>query len=138
MEIKREGNIVVAKFVDGEILDNMKRLARKENIDSGIIIFAIGMLENVEIGYFTGKEYKVERIEKPMELVSLQGNIGRGDDVICHFHVALAGENHELKGGHLLRGDVKVVNEIAIYCLKELKIRRRKNDSGIMEMMLEE
>ncbi|OYT61866.1 DNA-binding protein [Thermoplasmatales archaeon ex4484_30] len=138
MEIKREGNIIVAKFVNGEILDNMKRLAKKENIDSAIILSAIGMLENAEIGYFNGKEYKVERMEKPMELVSLQGNIGRGDDIICHFHVALAGENHELKGGHLLRGDVKVVNEIALYCLKELKIRRKKNDVGIMEMFLEE
>lgn len=138
MEIKREGNIIVAKFVNGEILDNMKRLAKKENIDSAIILSAIGMLENTEIGYFTGKEYKVERIEKPMELVSLQGNIGRGDDIICHFHVALAGENHELKGGHLLRGDVKVVNEIALYCLKELKIRRRKNPAGLMEMFLRE
>ena len=138
MEIKKEGNIIVAKFVNGEILDNMKRLAKKENIDSAIILSAIGMLENAEIGYFNGKEYKVKRMEKPMELVSLQGNIGRGDDIICHFHVALAGENHELKGGHLLRGDVKVVNEIALYCLKELKIRRKKNDVGIMEMFLEE
>lgn len=137
MEVRREGSIIIAKFVDGEIIENMKNLAERENIDSGVILSCIGMLKNIEIGYFTGNDYKIERIEKPMELISLQGNIGRGEDTICHFHVALAGENHEVKGGHLLRGEVKVVNEIAILKLREIKIKRKKNAIGLMEMFLE-
>jgi len=136
MEIRKEGNIIVAKFVDGEIIENVKRLVEKESIDSAIILSGIGMLKNVEIGYFSGKEYKIEKIEEPVELVSLQGNIGRGDEIICHFHIAVAGENHELKGGHLLKGEVKVVNEIAILKLREIKIKRKKNAIGLMEMFL--
>ena len=107
MEVRREGNIVVAKFVDGEIIENMKHLAEKENIDSAIVLSGIGMLKNVEIGYFTGKEYKIGKIKEPVELVSLQGNIGKGNDIICHFHVALARKNHEIKGGTSIEGRSK-------------------------------
>ena len=138
MDVSEEGNIIVAKFVKGEIVENLKNLAEKESIGSAIVLSGIRMLKNVEIGYFTGKEYKKERIGEPVELVSLQGNIGRGEeDIICHFHVAVAGEDHEVRGGHLLRGEVTVVNEIVMYKLHNLKIKREKNPIGLMEMVLE-
>jgi predicted DNA-binding protein with PD1-like motif len=138
MESSKEGSIIVAKFVDGEIIENLINLAEKEGIDAGIFISGIGMLKNVEIGYFMGEKYKKERIVAPMELVSLQGNIGRGaGKVLCHVHVALAGEDHKMRGGHLFRGDVIVVNEIVLYVLKDVKIIRKENQLGLMEMVLE-
>jgi len=98
----------------------------------------IGMLKNAVVGYFNGKEYIKEKVEGAAELVSMQGNIGRDGkgDVICHIHVALAISDHRLIGGHLLEGEVNVVNEIALRKLEDIKILREKNPDGLMEMRL--
>jgi len=135
--MEREGNIVVAKFVDGEIMQNLKELMEKIDAESAIIMNGIGMLENAVIGYFDGEKYLKEKIEEPAELVSLQGNIGKsGSEYIIHVHVGLACRDHVLKGGHLFEGKVKVVNEIVLYILNEIRIKRARK-GNLMEMKLE-
>lgn len=133
---KREGNFIVAKFVDGEIIENLKKLCEEEKIESAFIINGIGMLEEVLIGYFDGEKYIKERIKEPVELISLQGNICKiNNDFIIHAHSALGTKEHNLKGGHLFEGKVKIVNEIFMYVLEEIKIKRKKKGE-IMEMEL--
>ncbi len=135
--MQKEGNVVVAKFVKGEILQNLRELMKELNADSAIILNGIGMLEDAIIGYFDGEKYIEERIKEPAELVSLQGNIGRDDDsFIIHAHVSLACKDHMLRGGHLLGGNVKVVNEIVLHVLDKIKIKRIKR-GNLMEMVLE-
>ncbi len=133
-EFRKEGNIIIAKFTDGEIIQNLKNLAKDYNIKSAIIINGIGMLENAIIGYFDGEKYLKREIKEPAELVSLQGNIGKSEDYIIHAHVALAIKDHSIIGGHLLEGKVKVVNEIILYSLNtEIKRVRKGN---LLEMQL--
>ncbi|MBC7081036.1 MAG: DUF296 domain-containing protein [Thermoplasmatales archaeon] len=133
---KREGNFIIAKFVDGEVIENLKNLCRKEKIETAFIINGIGMLENVLIGYFDGEKYLKERISEPVELISLQGNICKGEnDYIIHAHSALGTKEHNLKGGHLFEGKVKIVNEILLYVFNEIRISRKKKGE-IMEMQL--
>ncbi len=127
----------MAKFVDGEIMQNLKELMKKIDAESAIILNGIGMLENAVIGYFDGEKYLKENIKEPAELVSLQGNIGKnGNEYIIHVHAGLACSDHVLKGGHLFEGKVKVVNEIVLYILNEIKIERVRKDN-LMEMKLE-
>ena len=134
---KREGNVVVAKFVEGEIIENLKKLMVEMKAKAAVIVNGVGMLEEAIIGYFNGEEYITEKIDEAAELVSLQGNIGMdGDDYTIHAHVALARSDHRLMGGHLLGGRVKVVNEIVLYILDEVKIRRVKRGK-LMEMELD-
>jgi predicted DNA-binding protein with PD1-like motif len=133
---KREGNFIIAKFVDGEIIENLKKLCKEEKIDSAFIINGIGMIEDALIGYFDGEKYIKERIHEPVELISLQGNICMVEnDYLIHAHVVLGKKDHNLKGGHLFEGKVKIVNEIIIYALEKIKIKRRKKGE-IMEMEL--
>lgn len=134
---KREGNILVAKFVEGEIMQNLKELMEDMGAESAIIVNGIGMLENAVIGYFDGEKYLKEKIEEPAELVSLQGNIGKsGNEYIIHVHAGLACKDHVLRGGHLFEGKVKIVNEIVIYILNDIKIKRVRK-GNLMEMKLE-
>ncbi|MCD6299388.1 MAG: DUF296 domain-containing protein [Thermoplasmata archaeon] len=139
MQSRDNGNAVVAKFTEGNAIENLEGLAEKQGIDSAVIVSGIGMLKNAVIGYFNGKEYITEKLDEPAELVSMQGNIGRDAEgnVICHIHVALAPSDHRLVGGHLLGGEVNVVNEIVLERLDGIKITRRKNADGLMEMYLE-
>ena len=132
----REGNVVIAKFEDGEIIQNLKELMGKLNAKAAIILNGVGQLEHAIIGYFDGNDYVKEEIEEAAELVSLQGNIGMdGNDYIIHAHVALGLKNHNIVGGHLIKGNVKVVNEIAIYLLESTEIKRVKK-GNLMEMLI--
>ncbi|MCD6513157.1 MAG: DNA-binding protein [Thermoplasmata archaeon] len=132
----RENNIVVAKFVEGDIIDNLTSFAEEEGIKSGIILNGVGMLENAVIGYFDGEKYIKAEIKEPAELVSLQGNIGNdGEKAVIHAHVALACMDHLLRGGHLLGGKVRVVNEISLLILDKAEIKRVKK-GNLMEMEL--
>lgn len=135
----KEGNLIAAKFVEGQAIKNIEKLAEKHGIQSAVIVSGIGMLKDAVIGYFNGKEYVREKLKEPAELVSMQGNIGRDAEgnVICHIHVALATSSHSLVGGHLLGGEVNVVNEIFIQRLENIKILRKKNADGLMEMRIE-
>ncbi|MEA2054423.1 MAG: DUF296 domain-containing protein [Candidatus Thermoplasmatota archaeon] len=138
MQIKEEGNVIVAKFVEGNAIKNLEKLAIEQDIQSAAILSGIGMLKNAVAGYFDGRKYIEKKIEGAAELVSMQGNIGKDgeDNIICHIHVALAPPDHRLIGGHLLDGEVHVVNEIILQKLKDIKIRRERNSDGLMEMRL--
>ncbi|MEM2934946.1 MAG: DUF296 domain-containing protein [Candidatus Thermoplasmatota archaeon] len=133
---RREGNSIIVKFIEGDIIDNLRKLSKEIKIESAFIVNGIGMLEEVLIGYFDGEKYVKERIKEPVELISLQGNICKFEnDYIIHAHAALGTKEHNLKGGHLFEGKVKIVNEIILYALEEIKIKRRKKGE-IMEMEL--
>ncbi|KAA0003267.1 MAG: DUF296 domain-containing protein [Thermoplasmata archaeon] len=132
----REGNFVVAKFEDGEIIENLKALMKKLNARAAIILNGIGQFEHAVIGYFDGNDYIKKEIEGAAELVSLQGNIGRSqEDYIIHAHVTLGLKNHEIVGGHLIKGNVKVVNEIVLYLLEKVEIKRERKGK-LMEMLI--
>jgi len=132
----REGNFVVAKFEDGEIIENLKALMKKLNARAAIILNGIGQFEHAVIGYFDGNDYIKKEIEGAAELVSLQGNIGRSqEDYIIHAHVTLGLKNHEIVGGHLIKGNVKGVNEIVLYLLEKVEIKRERKGK-LMEMLI--
>lgn len=130
---EREGNVVVVKHTDGDIIHNLTNVMREMGRDTALILNGIGMLERARIGYFTGERYVEQTLGEPAELVSLQGNIGKhGDTYVVHAHAALACSDHMLRGGHLMEGTVKVVNEIALYVLDELSIERVKKGNLMM------
>jgi len=95
----------------------------------------IGQLENTVIGYFDGNDYIKRTIEERTELLSLQGNIGKSDGkYIVHAHAILGKSNHEVVGGHLIKGNVKVVNEIFLYILEGIEIKRERRGK-LMEII---
>ncbi len=140
MQVKKQGNIYIAKFTEGDALENLEGLAQRFDIRSAVILSGIGMLDEASIGYYDGTEYATTTLEEPAELVSMNGNVGRKRDsntVACHLHVALAQRDHTLVGGHLMSGKVAVVNEIVLQRLKPGTIHRVENEQGLLEMQLE-
>lgn len=140
MQVKEQGDIIVAKFTEGKAIENLEGLARRYDVHSAVILSGIGMLDGASIGYYDGSGYQTQTLDEPAELVSMNGNIGRERDsnsVACHIHVALAGSDHRLVGGHLMDGMVMVVNEIVLRRLDPVVIHRAENDRGLLEMQLE-
>jgi len=93
---------------------------RKKVDESGIkagIFVLIGSLKKVTLGYYNEGRYKSIRLDGPLEIASCMGNISfdtQGETVI-HPHIAVANENGEAFGGHLMKDSpVGVTAELVI------------------------
>lgn len=127
------GDELMVKLKDGE--DLLKELANL-GIDSGLV-WGIGMLREVRLGYWNGSQYEEHRIEEPMELLSLQGNLSRKEGKpFPHCHVVLSKQGGSVVGGHLLAGTVNVGNEIYIKKLEGITLERRQEPSGLFALHL--
>ena len=112
-----------------DFFDILLKVSEKENITSAIILSGIGMLKDFEIGYFNieKKQYEIAFFEVPYELLSLTGNISLKDDKIFpHLHVALAGSDKNVIGGHLFKARVCNTVELFIKIIQFELIREKR------------
>lgn len=132
--------MVFAKLEDGEdFFGSLREVAAKHGIGSGVIISGIGMLKGSVIGYFPGHgAYEESSFPEPMELTSMQGNIATKDgDAVFHVHVSMAGPDKRVHGGHLIKGTVNIVNEIAILRTGGIRLSRQESaKTGLLELRI--
>ena len=137
MIAKKEGNTVLIKLDDGEdLMEKLTEALSLLRVRHGVILTGIGMLKDFEIGYYNGEEYEKEMHEEPHELVAMHGSVawvdGKHD---LHIHVGLAGKDHRLIGGHLLKAKVCVLNEISVLATERIEITRKKDEAtGLRQM----
>ena len=137
MIAKKEGSTVLVKLDDGEdLMEKLTGALSLLRVKHGVILTGIGMLKDFEIGYYNGRDYEKEFYAGAHELVAMHGSIawvdGKHD---LHIHVGLAGNNHQLIGGHLLKAKVCVLNEISILSTKEIEITRKHDGAtGLRQM----
>ena len=135
----RMTRIVMGKLkMDVDLLEGITELARKEGIQTGIILSAVGALKKAVFRNLKvlPPDLKIERhhrlyldLEQPMEIVSLTGWIATREDgeieVHAHFSAStVVREQVSTLGGHLISGvitSVKVV--VAIGVIEESNIR---------------
>lgn len=98
-----------------EIFDRLADFARRHGVRAGVVVEGIGMLAPTTAAYWNGREYVPHVLEVPHELVALHGSIAEVDGApSLHLHGALAGPDHHVVGGHLLKGRVSVLAEIYV------------------------
>lgn len=128
MQSAAEGNRIVAKFSDGEgVFESLEAVARAHAIDSGAVLWGIGMIQDFEIGFFGPEGYERRAFRERHELVALHGSIAMRADPKFHLHVAVAGRDHAIVGGHLFRAKACVVNEIEIERFASVRLSRKRN-----------
>lgn len=144
MQMGIDENILILKLDNNEdFFKSLNNAISTNNINSGIILTGIGMLKDIELGYFDPKGYKTKVFKKPHELISMSGSIAYEknniSNVIPHIHCSIGDENHRVWGGHLIKAKVNVINEITILKLPKLNLNRIKNYvTGLMELNLKE
>jgi predicted DNA-binding protein with PD1-like motif len=124
--------IVMGKLrMDIDLLEGIKDLAKKEKVQTGVILSAVGALKkatfrNLKVLPLDLKVEKHHRLylelEQPMEIVSLTGWIATREDgeaeVHAHFSASTVMEDKVVTlGGHLIPGtltSVKVVIVIGV------------------------
>ncbi|MCK5397635.1 MAG: DUF296 domain-containing protein [Thermoplasmata archaeon] len=138
MHGKEEDGFVALKLDCGEdIFQCLHKAIQDFHIKSGYILMGIGMLRDLEIGYFDGDKYLAKQIDEAHELISLQGSISTKNEIVIHLHCSLAGPDHKLIGGHLSKGTVNVINEIFIKKVHEIELGRNLNpETGLKELYI--
>lgn len=128
MESREEGSTVLVKLSDGEdVFGGLQEAARQHRIDSGAVLWGIGMLQDFEIGFFAPTGYEKKVFADRHELLSFHGSVALRGEPKFHVHVAAAGRDHGVIGGHLFRARTCVVNEIGLQRFDSVRLNRRLN-----------
>jgi uncharacterized protein len=116
MQAIHDGPRWMLRFDDGQdLFEAFTAFAEQEQVRAAAVLFGIGMFRRATFGYWDGSQYRPEELTVPHEVVALHGSIARADGVpSIHLHGAVAGPDHRLVGGHLLRATVGVLQEVAV------------------------
>jgi uncharacterized protein len=116
MHAVHDGTRWMARLDDGEdLLGSLIEFARREDLRAAAVLSGIGMVRRATIGYWDGSQYRPQELTVPHEVVGLHGSIARADGApSIHLHIAAAGPDYRLVGGHLLRATVGVLQEVYI------------------------
>ena len=115
MEYRKFGKQYVIRLEKGEeIVSSIKDLCEKIKLGS---LSGIGAVNKVTAGLFkTGeKKYVSRTYEEDMEIVSLGGNVSRmNGETYLHFHISVANEAGEVRGGHLTEAYISATGELVL------------------------
>ncbi len=116
MQAVQEGTRWILRLDDGQdLFETLSGFAEAKEIRAGAVLFGIGMFRRATLGYWDGRQYQPLELTQPQEVVALHGTIARADGApSIHLHGAVAGPDHRLLGGHLLRATVAMLEEVVI------------------------
>ncbi len=116
MQAIQDGPQWVLRLDDGQdLFEALSEFADREKMSAAAVLFGIGMFQKATFGYWDGKQYQPLELTVPHEVVALHGTIARVDGApSVHLHGAVAGPDHRLVGGHLIRATVGVLEEIVL------------------------
>jgi len=139
MESRREGNTIFLKLSDGEdLFPNLETACRDHHIESGSVLWGIGMLQDFEIGFFGSNGYNKTVFSNRHELLGLHGSIAMQAEPRIHLHATVGRPDHSAIGGHLFRAKAAVVNEIQITRFDTMRFNRRFNEkTGLRELVFD-
>jgi predicted DNA-binding protein with PD1-like motif len=100
-----------------EVATALADLAQSEGI-VGAHFTALGAVRDPEVAWFdlTRKQYKAMSMSEQMEVLTLTGDIGVGENgkPIVHTHLVLGREDGRAFGGHLVRATASPTLEVFV------------------------
>lgn len=97
-----------------DLKEGIMEYAKKNNINAGAIICAVGCLSSFHVRLAGAKDYLT--IEEDLEIVGITGTISFDD---IHIHISASDSKGATYGGHLKNGCL--VNTTAEICILEFK-----------------
>jgi predicted DNA-binding protein with PD1-like motif len=140
MQSKEKQNIIFIRlFPDEDVNEKIIEVCKTHNVKTAVVLSGIGQLAKAQLGFFKDKgDYAPQIFNKPLEILSLTGNICKQDDeYILHLHTVLGDEQKNAVGGHFIEGQVSITAEIVL--LKTNVVIQRKIDekTGLKTLFLE-
>ena len=140
MQSEEKDNLILARLFPGEdIHQELKERCNKHRLETAVVLSGIGQLKQFQLGYFKEKgNYVPQEFAKPHELLSLSGNISnQKGEYKFHLHAVLGNEDKGVVGGHLIKGEVEVTNEIILLKTAVSITRRLEETTGLEGMFLD-
>ena len=131
-------DVVVIGLGPGELLlESISEAVKHEGVKSGAVISGIGTLRTCRLHYIVHTDFPPEdrifRIEKPLELLSINGLIADGKP---HLHVVVSHGENEMYAGHLEDGcEVAYLAELAVLAFNDLAITRRFDEEKRINLL---
>jgi predicted DNA-binding protein with PD1-like motif len=135
--VEEKAETLIIKLDKGEwLMESLTKILTEQDIKHGLVLQGIGMLDDIEIGFYDGQSHRTRTINAPHELITLGGTVAQYEgDYSIHLHVSLGATNGNVVGGHLKDGKVAVVAEIIIQILDDVVLARKLNtDSNLAEL----
>lgn len=130
MESAEDGPFVLVKLADGEdVFSSLAAATQAHRIESGAILWGIGMLQDFEIGFFAPEGYRKHTFAGRHELLAFHGSVAMRGEPRFHIHVAVGRPDHTVIGGHLFGGKVCMVNEVLLTRFTMIRLGRRLNET---------
>jgi predicted DNA-binding protein with PD1-like motif len=106
---------------EDDILKSLNSFCHENNIKSGWFS-VIGAVKKASLGFYDQQTKVYDKIinyNKPMEIVSCNGNISIKDEKhFAHIHMVLSDENGNAFGGHVMTGTEIFAGEFIIHSFK--------------------
>lgn len=133
MQWKNDGKDFIIKIEKGEdVKKSIMEVVSSGQIKAGSVLWAVGMIQKMEIGYFNGKEYEKEIYDGPLEVVSFHGSIAENDPEL-HIHISVAGKDHSVVGGHLFSGLANPLLEVHLSRSEGFGMKRVYNPGSTLK-----
>lgn len=134
MQIKQVENTYFVRLEVGEeILTSLNTLCETEDIRLAFVQ-AIGAVEYAVCGLYdvAEQQYHSTRLQGPLEMVSLTGNITRKEGApYMHLHAAFSNHACQVFGGHLNEAVISATCELIVTCLPGEITRRVCEKTGL-------
>ena len=134
IEYRRFGDKIVVRIDRGEeILDQVKELARRENITLASVT-ALGATNDFTVGVYKVEEqrYYANEFRGNFEIVSLTGTINTMDGAFyTHLHMSAGNDKGQVFGGHLNRAVVSATCEMVVEIIPGTVDRAHDPDTGL-------
>ncbi|HIE37651.1 MAG TPA: DUF296 domain-containing protein [Anaerolineales bacterium] len=135
MDVKEIDGRFLIRLQPGEEVMTALRAWADEHQVGFAMLSAIGALRRATLGYFdpVTKAYRHLPVEEQVEVVSLSGNVSRGEDgsPVIHAHAVLGRSDGSTLGGHLAEGIVSPTLEVVLFVLPGTAQRRRDPATGL-------
>jgi len=124
---------VLIRFDKGDLLvKNLTELVKSEDI-RGAWLNGLGAALWVELGFYSleQKSYQWEKLDKLLEITSLQGNISwHQNEPVAHIHGTFADDEMRVVGGHVKELSVGGTCEVILNRLSiGARLIRKKDDT---------
>lgn len=138
MTYKFDGFNWLVRLERGDLLmQSLNEIAKKQNI-AGAWIMGLGAATRAELGFYDldKKQYQWKKLDKLMEITSLQGNLGWDDGrPAIHIHATLSDENMQAFGGHVKELEAGGTVEILLHRWYSGKIQRKTDESTGLKLL---
>ena len=146
----RQGRRFMIRILPGtRLVDELLQFARLVDLHHGAIVSAVGSVRAVEFSDIqagarlpiTGPRMPVHRLEGPLDLLGLEGNLVPNETgkVDAHLHIFAAKSSGEAVGGHLFDAEVFATCEVILgeYIVEGVE-RQHSTRGGVDTLFFEE